>query len=71
MAKATHPLGSGRDHRPRIHIRRHPANGTVSWSFGPCGPLHHAPTPGAAFEAIVDDIRDEQAVIFWEGSFHA
>lgn len=56
------------DRRPRIHIWKHAANATVSWSFGPCGRLAHAETPGAAVDAGLAAIEHKPAVIIFEGS---
>jgi hypothetical protein len=58
------------DRRPRIHIWRHPANDTVSWSFGPCGKLEHAPTAGQALDAGLATIKHQPAVIIFEGERH-
>jgi hypothetical protein len=55
---------TGSDARPRVYLR--PTTAGVDWSLGPGGLRRTAPSPGAAFEAAIEEVGGLAAVVFWE-----
>lgn len=56
------------DRRPRIHIW--PAGTGAAYSFGPCGVRIVKPSIGGAVEDALAEVRNQPAVIIYEGASH-